>query len=431
MAPRKATVTLPDAHALTIGVSQYRHLRPLPVTRDAQDIAGALCDESLCGYPSAHVRSLIESEATREAVLDELDRLVGQTTDRSNVFVYFSGHGGGARGGDTCYLMPVDGRDGDEAALAATAISGTELSARLRRIRAARLTVVLDCCRASGVARPRDPRDSGDLRAEPRDVEPGVLAPDLPRSALAALAGGRSRAVLAASRSDGHAYVVPGARNGVFTGYLLDGLRGAAAGAGGVIRICDLFTHVQQRIAQHGGQQPVFHAELEENYPVSLYRGGLADVVVPPAPDDLDYDVFISYRHADRTDRQFVLGVVAPELQRLGLRVCLEHVDFRLGAPRIQEIERAVTRSRYTVGVFTPSYLDGVFEELQADLARFQSVESRSPRFIPLLRRDCRLALGVRMTALLDVTDDKDVEAALQRLAVQLREPPRPRLAAT
>ena len=91
-------------------------------------------------------------------------------------------------------------------------------------------------------------------------------------------------------------------------------------------------------------------------------------------------------------------------------------------------MERAVVTSRYTVGVFTPSYLDGPFEELQAELARFQAVESRSPRFIPLLRTPCSLKLGVRMTALLDVTDDTEVYAALQRLAVQLLEPPRPRL---
>jgi hypothetical protein len=238
--------------------------------------------------------------------------------------------------------------------------------------------------------------------------------------------------VLAASRGDGYAYVVPGARNGVFTGHLLEGLRGAAGGAGGVIRVCDLFHYVQQRVvAEQGTQRPVFKADLEENYPVALYRGGTAaPVVVPPAPDGYDYDVFLSYRHSDRADRQFVVNVVAPLLEKLGLRVCLEHRDFRLGTPRIPEMERAVATSRYTVGVFTPSYLGGPFEELQAELARFQAAESRSPRFIPLLRRDCPLKLGVRMTALLDVTDDAEVDSALHRLAVQLREPPHPRLGA-
>jgi len=414
-------LSLEDAHALTIGISGYQHINPLPATEDALDVANVLRDRSLGGYPDANVRSLLDGDATKAAILAELDGLASRTNDRSTVFVYFSGHGGRAAGagGETCYLMPVDGRDGSRDVLANTAISGAELSARLHKIPAARLTVVLDCCRASGIA-------------EPKDIAPEVLGAELSGAALSPLAQGRGRVVLAASRSDGYAYVVPGARNGVFTGYLLDGLRGAAGGTGGVIRVCDLFHYVQQKVvAEQGRQRPVFKAELEENYPVALHRGGApAPVVVPPPADGYAYDVFLSYRHSDRADRQFAVNLVAPLLEKLGLRVCLEHRDFRLGTPRIAEMERAVVTSRYTVGVFTPAYLEGPFEELQSDLARFQATESRSPRFIPLLRRDCSLNLGIRMTALLDVTDDTEVEAAVQRLAVQLREPPRPRLGA-
>ena len=411
-------MTLQDAHALTIGISQYRYIPPLPATQDAEDVAAVLRDGGLGGYPGENVRSLLDGGATKAAILTELEHLASCTTDRSTVFLYFSGHGGRATGagGETCYLMPVDGRDGGQETLSATAISGAELSARLNKIAAAKLTVVLDCCRAAGVA-------------SPKDIEVGALVPEMSGPSLAPLAQGRGRAVLAASRSDGYAYVVPGARNGVFTGHLLDGLRGAAGGTGGVIRVCDLFHYVQQRVAEQARQRPVFKAELEENYPVALYQGGaVAPPVVPPPSDDYAYDVFLSYRHSDRADRQFVVNVVAPLLEKLGLRVCLEHRDFRLGTPRIAEMERAVVTSRYTVGVFTPSYLDGPFEELQVELARFQAAESRTPRFIPLMRRDCPLTLGVRMTALLDVTDDAEVEPALQRLAVQLREPPHPRL---
>ena len=337
------------------------------------------------------------------------------------MFVYFSGHGGRVvdDAGETCFLMPVDGQWDREPRLADTAISGHQLSARLRQIRAARLTVVLDCCRASGLAEARD------------IVLPGV-APELTGSVLAPLAQGRGRAVLAASRSDGLAFVVPGTRNGAFTAHLLDGLRGAVGGAGGVIRICDLFHHVQQRVAAaHPGQRPVFKAELEENYPVALYRGGVApQVALPPAGDRYAYDVFLSYAHSDRADRQFVTSVVVPLLERLGLRVCLEHRDFGLGLPRIAEIERAVVGSRYTVGVFTPSYVTGPFEELQADLARFQATEARQARFIPLLRRPCAMTLGQRMTAMLDVSDDQEAPSVIDRLALQLREPPRSRLSA-
>lgn len=413
------TVTLGDAHALSIGISQYRHVRRLPATQDAIDVASVLRDGSLCGYPDGNVRLLLDGDATKAAILHELDGIAARTTEQSTVFVYFSGHGGGVATGDACYLMPIDARSDGEHALAETAISGRELSACLQRIPAARLTVVLDCCHASGVA-------------EPRDIELAGLMPQLTGAALAPLAQGRGRAVLAASRSDGAAYVVPGARNGVFTGHLLDGLRGAAGGTGGVIRVCDLFHYVQQRVtSQHPDQHPVFKAELEENYPLALYRGGVAPpVTLPPSRDGFAYDVFLSYGHSDGADRAFVLGVVVPLLERLGLRVCLEHRDFRPGVSRKLEIERALTTSRYTAGVCTPSYVDGPFKELQTRLGLFQSIQGRVPRFIPLWRRACALALGAGMTAMLDISDDANVMTALLRLAVQLREPPRSRLGA-
>lgn len=403
---------LHDAHALTIGVSRYQHISALPDVHDASDVAAALADPALGGYSPGNVQSLLDGAATRAAILDALDQLARRTSDASTVFLYFSGHGGRAdrNGQDTCYLMPVDGRTTDEA-IDRTAISGVELSARLRAIPAARLTVVLDCCRAAGMA---EPRDAG-----------SVLSPQLSARVLTPLAQGRGRAILAASRSDGYSYVVPGERNGVFTRHLLDGLRGAAQGAGGVIRVCDLFHYVQQQVSSDDAQRPVFKAELEENYPIALYCGGAAPILtVPPSTDSSLYDAFISYRSNDPVDRAWVEKVMVPRLEQLGLRLCLENRDFRPGHPRIREMERAVTRSRYTVAVLTPSYLDGGFEDFQALLAQHQNLETRMVRFVPIVRRACRPALGVRMTELLDLSREPEVDANLERLALVLRQPP-------
>jgi len=411
-------VTL-DGHALVIGISRYRHVAALPEVHDAQDVAAALGDPGLCAYPASNIAALLDESATRAAILDALDHLAARTGPSSTALFYFSGHGGRTVGGDeTCYLLPVDGEGGSDEALARSAISATELSLKLRAITAARVTVVLDCCRASGLA-------------EPRDVIRHQLAPELPSSALSRLASGRGRAVLAASRSDGLAFVKPGERNGIFTRHLLDGLRGQAGGAGGVIRICDLFHYVQQQVAAEGGaQRPVFKAELEENYPIALFRGGLAPALqLPETGDGFTYDAFVSYRHDDPDDRAWTQEVLVRALEAHGLRLCLERRDFRLGQPRIREMERAVITSRYTVGVFTPSYLGGAFEDFQALIAQHEATETRAPRFIPVLRRPCDLHLGQRMTSVLDLSDDTEVAAGIERLALALREAPRPRLA--
>jgi hypothetical protein len=235
--------------------------------------------------------------------------------------------------------------------------------------------------------------------------------------------------VLAASRDA--AYSMPGDRDSTMTGYLIEGLRGAASGVGGVIRICDLFHYVQQHVAAEPlDQHPVFKAELEENYPIAeLHGGAAAAFTLPPPPDDAAYDAFVTYGQGDPDDRAWVTGTLVPYLEGLGLRLCLEDRDFQFGAAKLDETDRAVTTSRYTLAVFTPAYVADAYEDYQSVLAAYLAVESRQPRFVPLLRRPCKLALHNRMTEALDVTRDPEVPAALQRLALALRQPPRPRLA--
>jgi hypothetical protein len=182
-------------------------------------------------------------------------------------------------------------------------------------------------------------------------------------------------------------------------------------------------------VADGPRQRPVFKAELEENYPVALHRGGAAPpLLVPPSSDAFRYDAFVSYRDDDASDRHWVESVLVPRLEAAGLKICLDTRDFRPGWARIREMERAVIESRYTVAVLTPGYLAGPFQDFQSILAQHFAVETSAPRFMPLLRADCRPPLGIRATASLRMTDDTMVDAALQRLAVALREPPHPTL---
>lgn len=411
-----------DAHALLIGVSAYQGIPPLPHKPDAEDMAEVLTDPALCGYPKENVRVLLEEEATRERILAELAELARRSTADSTVFVYFSGHGGRAQvaGVETCFLMPVDGRAATVAELSATAVSGPEMSAALRKVAASKVTVALDCCHAAGVAEARDVAAPAAIPVSGT----AALEPQLSGDAVALLSQGTGRAVLAASRVDGASYAMTESRNGIFTGHLLAGLRGAAQGTGGVIRILDLYSFVQrQTTAELAAQRPVFKAEIEENYPVALYRGGDAPpTVVAPAADQRVYDAFVSYSEAEA---DWVSEVVVPRLEGLGLKLCLEERDFQLGATRLAEMERAVTQSRYTVCVLSPSYLEGPFETFQRDLAQFDAVEGKKASFFLLQRKPCKPPMGLRMMMMLDVSKERLVDAQLQRLAVALREPPK------
>jgi hypothetical protein len=407
-----------DAHALVIGVSGYSFVRPLPRTYDAEDVAAFLGDPAQGAYPPAHVHTLVEGEATKANVLEGLAVLAKRASEESTVFVYFSGHGGRATEGvgGECYLLPVEAKAASDELLASTALSSGELGASLRAIRAARLTVVLDCCRAAGAA-------------DVKDFEPVEVDGQLPERALSALGRGRGRVVMAASRSDGYAFVRPGERHGVFTRHLLDALKGGAIRAGGVVRVCDVFHYVQQKVrAEAPEQRPVFKAEIEDNYPLALYHGGVAPKLeVPSTNDGFRYDAFVSYRRG-ASDQVWVEKQLVPQLEALGLKICFERRDFTLGAPRLREMERAVIESRYTLAVFSRSYLAGAFQDFEALLAQHQSIETRALRFIPLMREACVPNLSIRTTEWLDVSDDAELDANVARLALRLREPPHPTL---
>ena len=412
-----------NAHALVVGIADYKNIRKLPKVQDAEDMAEALVDPALCGYDPKNVTVLLDQDATQDNLRAGLDALKQRCDAYSTVFLYFSGHGGqvkeGANKGQ--YLLPVNVVYPGDDQLARTAISGAEFTAALNSIKAKRLTVVLDCCHAGGIG-------------EPRDLVPSAqVAIGLSDGYLNELKAGTGRVIISATRGTDPAYVRPGAKYGVFTGHFLEGIHGAARGDGGVIRILDIYSYVQERVvADQPNQRPVLKVELEENYPIFLYRGGKAPTPTPTEKptDGFSYDVFISYRQQE-PDKTWVRKTLYPRLKAEGLKVCLDVVDFRLGEPVIHEMERAVVESRYTTAVLTPAYLSSNFADFENVIAQHLGLEQSQRRFLGLLREPCTPRLGIRALYYLDMTDDEEFELGVTRLAAQLRERPDRKPAAT
>jgi hypothetical protein len=214
--------------------------------------------------------------------------------------------------------------------------------------------------------------------------------------------------------------------NSLFTQHLLAGLRGGAPGPGGVIRIFDLFDYLQPRVTgDHGDQHPIFKAELEENFPVALYLGGKAPAPIPTAApaDGFAYDVFLSYRQQE-PDKSWVRKTLRPRLEAAGLRVCIDHRDFRLGAPIVTEMARAVEQSRYTLSILSPAYLESNFAELENVLAEHLGLEKSQRRLLAVLREPCKPRLGMRARLWLDMTEDEEFEENVERLIFELRRAP-------
>ena len=140
-------------------------------------------------------------------------------------------------------------------------------------------------------------------------------------------------------------------------------------------------------------------------------------------PDDpFLYDAFVSYRHRE-PDKTWVRKTLVPALDASGLRVCVDHRDFALGAPILEEMARAVEQSRFTVAVLSPAYLDSRFGMLENVLAEHLGLEEGGRRLLYVKRVDCEPPLRVRARLYLDMSDDAEVEAALARLVKELRAP--------
>jgi hypothetical protein len=408
---------LTNAYGLIVGIANYPHINPLPETvlKDARDIYDTLLDPNLCGYQKENVTLLLDGAATQAALRENLKQLAARTDDKSTVFFYLSSHGGRIdsepHAGE--YILPFDVEYTSDQSLTETSISGAEFSDALREIRALKLVVVFDCCHSGGIG-------------QAKSAVAANLKSGLSDSYYDRLKTGRGRVIMASSLSDEYSYVLPGASNSLFTQHFLASLGGSSPGPGGVIRIFDVFDYVQPRVtAAHPNQHPIFKAEIEENFPIALYKGGKAAVPLleTPARDHFEYDVFISYRQTE-PGKSWVRKKLVPRLEAEGLRVCIDYRCFRLGRMLVTEMERAVESSRYTVSVLTPDYLNSGFAEFEEILSQHLGLERRQTRYMGIMREPCKPSLRVRARFWLDMTDDEEFEENVARLAYQVRLPP-------
>jgi Caspase domain len=224
-----------QGRALVIGIASYQTVRSLPdaVRNDANALREMLVSPR-CGYLRERVTSLVDSQATRKAILDALDDLAREATDNDTVFVYFSGHGGRPQGSSDAYVIA---HDTDSADLANTAISAALLTDKLAAIGARKLVVFLDCCYAAGTA-----------ALKQADAWEERFTPGLDVKALAPLIEEEGRVILSSSKATETSLVLEGDSNSLFTKYVLLGLGGEAA-VGGVVAFGRLADYVATKVA--------------------------------------------------------------------------------------------------------------------------------------------------------------------------------------
>lgn len=218
-----------NSRALIIGIDNYKHVSPLSyAVSDAEEVKQIL--ETELGFPAENTVFLTNRRATQKAILKEF---IGLTDSNlaldERVFVFFAGHGHTRTGirGEVGYLVPHDGNTNDYSTL----IRWDELTRNADLVRAKHMLFIMDAC-------------YGGL-ALVRNLQPGsarFLKDMMLRYSRQVLTAGKADEVVADSGG-------PLPNHSVFTGHLIEGMRGAAETPEGIITASGLMAYVYQKVA--------------------------------------------------------------------------------------------------------------------------------------------------------------------------------------
>lgn len=142
-----------------------------------------------------------------------------------------------------------------------------------------------------------------------------------------------------------------------------------------------------------------------------------ADAVEEGPSPTHEFDLFVVYASADDA---FVREDLIPALELPSQRVLLVE-ELPIGGMKVAEINRGVSRSRYTVVVLSPAYRNERWAVFGEQLASYLSVND--VRLIPLRLIKCELPLDLEARVSLDFTDKDRWEWETARLRSLLHAP--------
>ncbi len=238
----------PDTVALIIGIGDYSSpLGPAVFAdSDAQTFAD-FANEKL-GIPTARIKTLINEEAAERDVLLALKRWLLRTVERgkTNVYIFFAGHGLASDDGEKMYLLPYDGAP---ELLDDTAIARERLFSDIAAANPRSVTVFLDTC-YSGTTR------GPEMLVASRPV--GIRAKE------SAIPEGFT--VMTAAAGDQTAKPLEEAKHGMFSYFLMKGMEGDAdANSDNQITAGELHAFVKQNVEQQssGSQTPELQGDAD------------------------------------------------------------------------------------------------------------------------------------------------------------------------
>jgi hypothetical protein len=260
--PEEVRLGKGDLYALVVGVSKYNdsRLRLNYSAKDAQDFAKFLESQKQV-FRKTHVQLMLDEQATKRDIEKYLFHELLKAGKDDTVVLFFSGHGvTDPTHPDELYFLTSDA---DPKYCEATGLKMTGLHF-LNRIDTKRVVLIADACHAGGPA-----------RITTRSVQ------DPLEKFMKMFTEATGRVYLASSRPEEKSQEKEELGNGVFTYYLLKGLRGEAdADRDGVVTVEEAYDYAYERTKDEtsGAQHPQKLISGSGRFPLSVL-GNLEDTV--------------------------------------------------------------------------------------------------------------------------------------------------------
>ncbi|HMW38566.1 MAG: caspase family protein [Saprospiraceae bacterium] len=233
--------------SLIVGVSRYEHMPSLKYSDDdAYKIYAFLKSPEGGALPDNQIRLLIDEDATRNNILKALNELCLRADENDVVMMYYSGHGLEGT------FIPID-YDGYQ-----NALKHDELRELFNKSHAKHKVCYADACHSGSLLAAKSPFSS----------ELNYFYEELDKSS-----GGT--AFMMSSKSKEYSLEDGGLRQGIFSHYLIKGLKGDAdADHNKTVTIRELFDYVSKNVREYTGsaQSPVIAGDYDENMPVGFIR---------------------------------------------------------------------------------------------------------------------------------------------------------------
>jgi len=240
----------PQRWAVIVGVSEYAN-KGIPALkyadRDAEALAAFLQTPEGGGFDTDHMRVLVNKDATLSNLRDAMIDFLQQAIDKDLVVIYFAGHGApDPTRPQNLYLLTYDA---DPSRLGTTAFPMWDIQTVVSRQIAAKKVVVLsDACHSGGI--------SADVATRGLDVTQSNPI----NQYLAELARTKDGMVVFTASAAGEvSQEFPELGHGVFTYYLLEGLKGAAdANNDLLVTVNEVMGYVEEQVKRktRGAQNP-------------------------------------------------------------------------------------------------------------------------------------------------------------------------------